>query len=136
MAKFGTHIENIKRHLNNGRSITSWDAIQLYHCTRLSAVIYSLKERHDMLIASETITSEDGARFSRYWQVAYPDSKKAIKDYLLQGNSIDTKLAQDKFYCDHLAVVIDELRKEGMNINKTLIDNEKGCSVNVYRFNK
>lgn len=136
MAKFGTHIENIKRHLNNGRSITSWDAIQLYHCTRLSAVIYSLKERHNMLIASETITNEDGARFSRYWQVAYPDSKKAIKEYLLQGNSIDTKIAEDKFYCDHLVVVIDELRKEGMNICQELVTLESGRKVNKYTIKK
>lgn len=132
MAKIGTHIENVKNHLNSGRSITSWEAIELYHCTRLSAVIYSLKDRYYMLIASERITTDEGTNFSRYWQVAYPDSKYAIKEYLLQGNSIDSNLAWDKFYCDHLAVVIKELRKEGVDVDQELVTVEGGRKVNKY----
>lgn len=34
----------IKKHLNRKGSITSWEAIQSYGCTRLSAVIYDLRQ--------------------------------------------------------------------------------------------
>lgn len=35
--------ELVKKHLNKRGSITSWEAIKLYGCTRLSAVIYDLR---------------------------------------------------------------------------------------------
>lgn len=31
MAKFSTLIENVKNHLNNGLSITSWEVLDMYH---------------------------------------------------------------------------------------------------------
>ena len=34
----------IKNHLIEKGSITSWDAIQLYRATRLSGIIYNLRE--------------------------------------------------------------------------------------------
>ena len=36
--------EMIKKHLIKRGSITSWEAIKLYGCTRLSAKIYNLRE--------------------------------------------------------------------------------------------
>lgn len=33
----------VKKHLNKKGSITSWEAIKLFGCTRLSAVIYDLR---------------------------------------------------------------------------------------------
>lgn len=35
----------IREHLRNHRSITSWDAIQLYGCTRLSDKIFQLRNK-------------------------------------------------------------------------------------------
>lgn len=32
-------------HLQEKKSITSWEAIQLYHATRLSAIIFNLRQR-------------------------------------------------------------------------------------------
>ncbi len=136
MAKFSTHIENVKNHLNNGLSITSWEAIEMYHCTRLSAVIYSLKDRHDMSIVSEMISNEDGTRFARYHQVAKSGTKEEIKNYLMMKGEITSIIARDMFNCDHLKVVIRDLNNDGMKIIKTLEANEKGYLVNVYRLKK
>lgn len=35
----------IREHLRKNRSITSWDAIQLYGCTRLSDKIFQLRNK-------------------------------------------------------------------------------------------
>jgi len=60
-----TKTEKVKNHLINNGKITSWEAIQLYRATRLSAIIYNLKNYHNMNI--QTITkqgiSEDGDKY-------------------------------------------------------------------------
>lgn len=136
MAKYETHIQNVKNHLNNGNTITSWEAIQMYHCTRLSAVIYSLKDRHDMIIISEMVIGEDGVRFAQYHQVANSKTKNEIKDYLMGGNSITSSIALTKFGCDHLRVVVRDLQNEGMKISYKLEDDSKGGRIRVYMSNK
>jgi hypothetical protein len=40
---FATQISQVRTHLNLKKTITSWDAITLYHATRLSAIIYNLR---------------------------------------------------------------------------------------------
>lgn len=132
MAKYETHIQNVKNHLNNGLSITSWEAIQLYHCTRLSAVIYSLKDRHDMIIVSEMVSGEDGVRFAKYHQVASSKTKQDIKQFLLDGCAIDSSIALVKFNCDHLQVVIRDLRKEGLPISYFMTEGIDGHKTKFY----
>ena len=39
-----TKKKKILTHLQSGRTITSMEAIDLYKCTRLAAIIYSLKD--------------------------------------------------------------------------------------------
>lgn len=131
MTRTETHIENIKEHLNSGCSITSWDAIQLYRCTRLSAVIYYLKDKYDMLIKSERVVEIDGTHFARYTQIANPNAKQAIKEALLKGERVDSDTAQNVFNCDHLKVVINELRKDGVDISGDIENTDAGM-VNVY----
>lgn len=133
MAKYETHIQNVKNHLNNGLSITSWEAIELYHCTRLSAVIYSLKDRHSMLISSEMVDSGDGTRYARYTRIANPNQKREIKAYMMDGNDIDAYIAREKFGCDHLKVVVSELKSEGCNITYKMWENEKGVKAIKYK---
>lgn len=40
-----TKTEKVKNHLLEYKKITSWDAIKLYRATRLSAIIYNLRDR-------------------------------------------------------------------------------------------
>ena len=37
--------QKIKKHFENGNSLTSWEAIELFRCTRLAAVVSVLKDR-------------------------------------------------------------------------------------------
>ena len=48
----------IKAHLMAHRTITSWEAINKYRITRLSAVIHRLKNKYGMNITSTRIIKE------------------------------------------------------------------------------
>lgn len=57
-----TKTDLVRKHLLKKKSITSWKAIELYKATRLSAIIFNLKEEFRLLgnpIMRETILSKD-----------------------------------------------------------------------------
>lgn len=113
---FETKTAKVKEHLMSGKSITSWEAIQLYRATRLSAIIFELKNRHGLTIASEIITDENGAHYSKYFLKADPTLKGEIKDYMMRGNYLTKEVAEQVFECKNINLVLDELREEGLNI--------------------
>lgn len=39
----------VQSHLIKKKSITSWEAIELYGATRLSAIIFSLRDKYDII---------------------------------------------------------------------------------------
>lgn len=110
-----TKIGKVRAFLEDGNSITSWKAIELFRCTRLSAVIYTLRNDYGMAIADKRIYEED-TNYSKYWLTADPATKNAIKDYLLNGKRITEAIAKEHFDCDCIKVVVNELREEGLNI--------------------
>ena len=118
MAKstFETKIAKVKEHLMSGKSITSWEAIRLYRATRLSAIIFELKNRHGLTIGSEIITDENGTHYSKYFLKADPKLKGEIKDYMMRGNYLTKEVAEQVFECKNINLVLDELREEGLNI--------------------
>ena len=114
-SSFETKTAKVKEHLMSGKSITSWEAIQLYRATRLSAIIFELKNRHGLTIGSETIVDGD-TRYSRYYLIADPKIKCEIKDYMIRGNYLTNEVAEQVFNCDNVDLVLKELREEGLNI--------------------
>ena len=59
-----TQENQILNHLKKHKFITSWEAIQEYRITRLSARIYELREKgHDIITKN---VSENGKRFAEY----------------------------------------------------------------------
>jgi len=61
-----TKINLVAKHLISKRKITSWEAIERYHATRLADIIYVLKsEGWDIMTE---MVKQDGVRFavSRY----------------------------------------------------------------------
>lgn len=110
-----TKIGKVRAFLEDGNTITSWKAIELFHCTRLSAVIYALRNDYGMAIADKRIYEED-TNYSKYWLTADPATKNAIKDYLLNGKRITEEIAKEHFDCNCVKVIINELREEGLNI--------------------
>lgn len=63
---FETKTAKIKAFLLAGNVITSWDAIAKFNCTRLSSVIYNLKNDYGMNIETQMIY-EDGKRYAKYY---------------------------------------------------------------------
>ena len=59
-----TQENQILNHLKQHKFITSWEAIQEYRITRLSARIYELRERGHNIITKNI--SENGKRFAEY----------------------------------------------------------------------
>ena len=59
-----TQENQILNHLKKHKFITSWEAIQEYRITRLSARIYELRERGHNIITKNV--SENGKRFAEY----------------------------------------------------------------------
>lgn len=110
-----TKIGKVRAFLEDGNTITSWKAIELFRCTRLSAVIYALRNDYGMAIADKRIYEED-TNYSKYWLTADPATKNAIKDYLLNGKRITEEIAKGHFDCDCIKVIINQLREEGLNI--------------------
>ena len=66
-----TKIDQVANHLIRKKSITSWDAIQLYRATRLADIVFKLKcQGWDI---SSTLRFEpDGTRYAVYRLVSYP----------------------------------------------------------------
>lgn len=61
-----TQIQKILNHLKIHKSITSWEAIQKYRVTRLSAVIFVLRERGYDIISNREYNEETGTNYARY----------------------------------------------------------------------
>ena len=60
----------ILKHLEDFGNITSWEAIKEYGCTRLSAVIWTLRHKYNLNITDEWVTFTDrygqNSQFKRY----------------------------------------------------------------------
>lgn len=64
-----TKVEKVLEHLQSGKTISSMEAFELYGATRLSAIIFDLKERgHDIETVMVDGHDRYGAkvRFARY----------------------------------------------------------------------
>lgn len=61
---FDTKIKAVKEHLISLGNITSWEAIQSYNATRLSAIIFELKKRG--MNITTTRESNDKSNYVRY----------------------------------------------------------------------
>lgn len=63
-----TQTSQVLKHLQKHGSITSWDAIQKYGATRLSAIIFELRKHHIIESVMEEATDRYGnhTRFARY----------------------------------------------------------------------
>ena len=64
MAK--SQLKQIKEHLQWYDTITSWEAIQKYHITRLSAIIHTLRHEEGMNISSSNKMAENGKKYAEY----------------------------------------------------------------------
>jgi hypothetical protein len=73
-----TKSEQVKKHLLSKKSITSWEAISLYKATRLSAIIFNLRNIGWDIVTNE-VTQKDingnNCTFAKYILVKPPVKK-------------------------------------------------------------
>ena len=60
-----TKINLVAQHLVKKRKITSWEAIERYHATRLADIIFSLKGK-GWNIVTEMVIEPSGVRYAVY----------------------------------------------------------------------
>jgi hypothetical protein len=66
-----TKINLVANHLITKRKITSWEAIERYHATRLADIIYVLKsEGWDIM--TEMVKDPSGTRYAVYRYISAP----------------------------------------------------------------
>lgn len=60
--------EKVLKHLQKYGSITSWEAINKYGATRLSAIIFNLRKRHKIESMSQIFTDryDNMSTFAKY----------------------------------------------------------------------
>ncbi len=84
MEKMTTKIEMVKKHLKKKKSITSWQAIELYKATRLSSIIFNLRHTYDWNIESKQMSKKDSngenLNFVKYVLISTPSTKQQV-DY-------------------------------------------------------
>ena len=129
-----TKIGKVRAFLEEGNTITSWDAIKMFNYTRLADGIHRLINDYGLAIESKMVYEDDGVKYAKYWLTADPKIKAEIKDFLLRGNRITEESAKEVFECDYLKVVINELREEGMNIVCETVHPLCGKKFNRYYF--
>lgn len=129
-----TKIGKVRAFLEEGNTITSWDAIHMFDYTRLADGIHRLINDYGLPIESKMVYEDNGVKYAKYWLTADPKIKAEIKEFLLHGNRITEKSAKEVFDCDHIKVVINELREEGMNILCETVHPLCGKKFNRYYF--
>lgn len=127
-----TKIGKVRAYLEDGNTITSWDAIKMFGYTRLAAGKKYLEDKYGLSIASKMVYEDDGVKYAKYWLTADPATKIAIKNYLLRGNRITEERAKEHFDCDCIKVVINELREEGLNISEERVRPLCGTSYTIW----
>ena len=58
--------EQVLTHLKKGLPITSWEAIHKFRATRLSAIIYDLRQEGFTIITENLISDKTGSRYASY----------------------------------------------------------------------
>lgn len=58
-------LHQIRQWLQSGKSLTPKQAIEMFNCYRLAAVIFVLRER-GMKIKTEPLPTRDGGTFAKY----------------------------------------------------------------------
>ena len=58
--------EQVLTHLKKGLPITSWEAIHEFRATRLSAIIFDLRQEGYNIITENITNPETGKKFGRY----------------------------------------------------------------------
>ena len=69
-------INLVAKHLISKKKITSWQAIELYHATRLADIIFTLKAE-GWNIVTNMVKEDSGVRYAVYRLMSVPRKARA-----------------------------------------------------------
>jgi len=67
--------ERVLRHLLNGNKITPIDALNMFGCFRLAAIIHDLKSEGQFIQVKIVSDKKTGKNFAQYWMDKVTDGK-------------------------------------------------------------
>lgn len=81
-----TQKDAIRDWLMDGKTITPIEALRMFGCFRLSAVIHTLRHKEGILINSDHPEASNGSPYSRYWidKAWLHRERKAIEEWAEQ----------------------------------------------------
>lgn len=76
--------ELVRQYMLDGNSITSWEAIEKFGATRLSAIIFNLKNTYNIVSTREEHIDRYGnsGHYARYKIIGLRDLDKEAREYL------------------------------------------------------
>lgn len=90
-----THKDRVMKFLNEYGSITSWEAIQEFGNTRLSATIYSIRESGVEIISEDESAINrfgDETTFTRYYTKVLHDKLFGLKNIVYDNLTLEDSL--------------------------------------------
>lgn len=76
--------QQVLNYMQENKSITSWEAIEKFGATRLSAIIFNLKDKYNITSTREEFIDKYGnkSHFARYTLLGKRDLTKEAKGWL------------------------------------------------------
>lgn len=73
-----TKTDMVRNHLIENGKITSWEAIQLYRATRLSAIIFNLRHKGMNIITRDRAFKDNDGSTSYYAEYVLEDEQNGV----------------------------------------------------------
>ena len=73
-----TQRAKVKRWLLNDKTLTPIEALEMFGCFRLAAIVHNLRDEDNMNIHTELVTNKYGTKYARYNLV-----KSSVNDSIL-----------------------------------------------------
>ena len=101
-----TKKQKIKEHLESGKSITSWEAIELYNVTRLAAIIFNLKEKGWIIKTTNMSKKNNSGETIKYAKYTYyPLETKARAT---ENKIIKERIKSDREWAEQISMFTKE----------------------------
>jgi hypothetical protein len=96
MKEKATKFEKVAKHFLEHKQLNSWTAIVRYGATRLSAIVYRLKnEEHWDIVSEDTVVTdknENTSKFTTYKLISTPETSALAKKLKSKSDSFQPKL--------------------------------------------
>lgn len=86
----------VKRYLESGQTITPIEALEMFGCFRLAAIVHSLREKDNMNIETELVINKYGTKYAQYNLKKYVANDMLFKTLNSNDNPINDNESKAK----------------------------------------